>query len=183
MRNRALSASHAGLLAFGVAMAALAGVIGLELRGRVPHEPPTSVDPVGWLAEVSPVPASGDVPSDQASRRVATILARPLFSPNRRPDKVASDGARTGLARLTGIIVSSAGKSAIFAGAAGSKAAVVGEGARIGLYLIESIDAGGVTIVGPNGQRVLHPTFDPSAGPKVAVPARAVQTATLPVAK
>src|SRR5919202_1181988 len=70
---------------------------------------------------------------------VATELARPLFSPKRRPGSIAANDTAKDLTRLTGVLVSPAGKNAIFAGSAGGKPIVIGEGERIGGYVISSI--------------------------------------------
>jgi len=125
---------------------------------------PALIAPTGQLPEEPPVPGLGSVPSDQVARYVAIILARPLFSPSRRPEDVATTKA-TDLARLTGVVMSPAGKSAIFAGSKGAKPLVVREGGRIGEYVVSSIDVGAVTVTSPGGTRVLHLAFDSSPPP------------------
>jgi hypothetical protein len=92
---------------------------------------------------------------------VATVLARPLFSPDRRPSSVAAPVAAagpTGLPRLTGTLIGPSERSAIFA-AAGHNPVVVHEGAEIDGYTVTSIEAGQVRLRGPEGAPVLHPTF------------------------
>ena len=165
-----------GLLALSVVAAALAGIIGLELREGTLDEALVPAAPTSQQAERPPV--SGEVPGNQAAQHVAIILARPLFNPSRRPDAVAA----AGLGRLTGVTMSPAGKNAVFAGPAGGKPVVVGEGAYIGEDVVNSIDADAVTVIGPEGQRVLHPAFDPSppSPPKQAVPAPITPPTPLP---
>ena len=77
-------------------------------------------------------------------------------------------------------MVSGSQTRAIFAGAAGAKAVIAGEGARVGAYVVQSIGAGQVTLVGPDGPLVVRPAFDAAArsaalpvpaGPDTAVPA------------
>jgi hypothetical protein len=105
---------------------------------------------------------------DRGQEWVATILARPLFSRGRRP--LATPG-ETGalptkeLPRLAGILVSPLGKAAIFAAADGGKPMVVVEGGHLGRFIVKSIDIGQVTMIGPEGQRLLRPSFDNTASP------------------
>ena len=155
------------LLPSCVMAAILVGIIGVELREATLDEVSAPIAPVRRPSEELPAPSLGTVSSDQAAGYVAAILARPLFSPNRRPDAVASNGTAKVLARLAGVMVSPAGKSAIFASPSGGKPVVVGEGGRIGEYAISSIEVGAVTVTGPTGERVLHPAFDPNPPPPV----------------
>jgi hypothetical protein len=160
-RFRPLSSS---LLTLSTVAATLAGIIGLELREVALDDVPIPIAPVRQQPEKPPVPSLGSMPSDQAAGYVAAILARPLFSPSRRPNEPAATKVAD-LARLTGVLVSPAGRRAIFAGPAGGKSVVVGEGGRIGEYVVSSIEVDAVTITGPVDQRILHPAFDPSLPP------------------
>jgi hypothetical protein len=155
--------SFRALPTLGIVAAALAGFIGLEMREGTLDQASPSAAPTNQQAKRLPV--SSEVPGNQAAQHMAIILTRPLFGPSRRPDAVAANDAAAGLGRLTGVMVSPTGKSAIFAGPVGGKSVVVVEGARIGEYVVGSIDVGAVTIMGPEGQRVLHPVFDPSPPP------------------
>jgi hypothetical protein len=177
MRRSPYRTLSRGLLILGVMAVTLAGIIGLELRKAALDEVPTPIAPVRQQPTESPASGLGTVSTDQAAGYVAAILARPLFSPSRRPDETVAN-KMADLGRLTGVLMSPAGKSAIFAGPAGGKPVVVGEGNRIGEYVVGSIDAGAVTVIGPAGERVLRPAFDPSPPPpkqpplpKQAVPA------------
>ena len=110
--------------------------------------------------------------ADDAGRRVAEVLARPLFSPGRRPAAEAAGpaAAAAALPRMTGVIVTPAGRRAIFVNGAG-KPTVVTEGERIGAYAVQSIEAGRVTLAGPDGQRVVATAFDPKPAPRTTGPA------------
>jgi hypothetical protein len=87
-------------------------------------------------------------------------LARPLFTQGRRPNShgVAVAGLQ-GLPRLAGVIVAPSGRSAIFADGGVTTPIVAAEGTQLGRYRVQSIEAGQVTVLGPEGTRVLHPSF------------------------
>jgi general secretion pathway protein N len=183
MKRGALVAVSPRLLALGVLLVALGGAVALELREAWLPPSLSPVAPASHPGATSPGLISGDTATDLASRRVATILARPLFNPNRRPVETAS-GGEPGLTRLTGVMMSAAGKTAIFAGAANGKPLVVGEGARVGRYLVGSIESDAVTVIGPGGQRVLHPVFDPNPPPaKLPAPSAAAPPTPPPARK
>lgn len=165
--------SGLALAAFGVAAAVLAGTIALELRGAASDR--------GRVAALPPPPAAAASPDrpapapDRTQAWVATILARPLFSPTRRPPPAAAAAAAPGIAelpRLTAVLVTPSGKSVIFAAANGGKPIVAAEGSRIGPYVVQRIEAGRITMLGPEGSRVLQPTFDKDA-PRPPVPGSA----------
>ena len=174
--------SRAPLLALGLVAAALAGVITWELAGSaeqaagVPAVPDRVASPRGTAA----APAG---PGPALAGAVAQVLARPLFSPDRRPAAAAAAAAgapEAALPRLTGVLVTADGRSAVFAGAA--QPLVIREGGKLGRYTIRTIEPGLVTIQGSDGLRVLRPTFDPTrpatvAGlPQPGTPASALQS-------
>jgi hypothetical protein len=146
----------AGLMALALG---LSGVIGSEILDwrSVPEDAalvrPLPVAPAG-------APAAQAEPGDRRDERLAVILARPLFSPDRRP----AAGARSvsGLPRLAGIVVTGSRKVAIFAAPPGGKPVVADEGGRLGVYDVKTISEDGVTVVGPEGAMVLRPIFDPA---------------------
>ena len=119
--------------------------------------------------------------SDRSQDWVAAILERPLFNVSRRPAPgLAARASRgTGLPRLSGILVTSSQRHAIFAGAAGSKPVVIAEGAKLAGYTVQSIGGGQVVLAGPSGTLVLKPAFDPA--PSVAVPSVAMPDQVGPV--
>jgi len=155
MMQRAL----AGLL--GLA-AVLAGTISLELAGIV-------ADDGGMIANVTrpssarPNPAAAPlVLGDSRQAQVDDILARPLFVASRRPAAAVAGpaAAPVNLPRLAAVLVNGPSRSVIFAAAEGGRPVVAQEGAQIGAYTVQAIEAGQVTLAGPGGTRVLRPTFD-----------------------
>jgi hypothetical protein len=138
----------------------LVAIIGWEVGGAPPAGVTSSPPPAAPAASPASAPAV-----DREREWVATVLARPLFSPDRRPSPEAAAVATAGpngLPRLTGTLVAPFERSAIFA-AAGRDPIVVHEGARIDAYTVMSIEAGQVRLRGPEGTRILHPTFQPGA--------------------
>ena len=114
--------------------------------------------------------------ADHLRSGVATLLARPPFSPDRRPAEQAgaqSAGA-PGLPRLTGIIVGPFGRRAIFDGH-GRESIVVDEGGRVDAYTVQSIDMAQVEMLGPNGMQRVRPAFD-NATQEVVAPGPARRT-------
>jgi general secretion pathway protein N len=112
------------------------------------------------------VPATRQAPADAVADRLqrwaATSLARPLFNPDRRPVAVAGSGsnAAAGLPRLSGIMITEAGRRAIFAATGADKPQVVAEGGTVGGNLVQSITLEEVVLVGPDGPHRLHLAFD-----------------------
>ena len=111
----------------------------------------------------APVPPAVSLMREQ----VATVLARPLFAPNRRP-AAGGGAAPSGLPRITGILVDGGRRTVIFAAAEGGRPIVVGEGGEVAGFRVQSIESGQVTVLGSDGARVLRPSFDPSPRPAVA---------------
>ncbi len=151
----------ARLTAMGGAALVLCGVIGIELAGSGEARPDIAV-----ARPVPAVPGAGSAgaaePPGQRDVRLTAILARPLFSPDRRPAAAAARSV-SGLPRLTGIVVTGAHKVAIFA--APGRAVVAEEGVRLGAYEVTAISDAGVTVAGPEGTTLLRPVFDPSPPP------------------
>ena len=140
---------------FSVLAAALGGSIAWqfvpvgvreETQPRAPNQAPVN----------APGPAA---PSGRSADLAAAILARPLLSPSRRPPSAArAPTPANELPRLTGIIISPGGRSAIFAGK--PRALVIPEGGRVGDYIVQQIVPGIVTLNGPLGLVALQPSFD-----------------------
>jgi hypothetical protein len=99
--------------------------------------------------------AAAQGPSDRTDNWLTTALARPLFSPDRRPtDADLNSGTGTGsLPRLTGVVIGPFGQSAIFAATNGGRPTVVAVGKTLGAYTVEKIEPGGVMVSGPDGRR------------------------------
>lgn len=62
---------------------------------------------------------------------------------------------------MAGVVITAFGRQVIFATKSGVKPLVVGEGSQVGAFTVQSISAGQVTVLGPGGERVLKPAFDP----------------------
>ena len=147
-----------GLTAALLGIAGFATVVALE----VANAPQGTVEALPSHADATR-PAAKSASADHSGEWAATILARPLFSPDRRPSAAAAAiTSAPGLPRLAGIMVGPFGRSAIFAGD-GPKPLVAQEGARIAGYTVKAIEAAQVRLSGPNGNVVLYPTFATAA--------------------
>lgn len=91
---------------------------------------------------------------------VSVILARPLFSPTRRPETNPGKGADADVAlanaRLTGIVTREGLRLAIFA-IPGKKPLALAVGDRVSGWRIDSIAPDAVALRGPTGVRNLAP--------------------------
>ncbi len=160
------------ILLLGVANLALAGIVAWELAtDATPDAPPLAVVAPGLEL------AAGTI-ADEASneRAMATILARPVFSPTRRPPAEtvaptpAPERGPAALPRLTAVLVGPFGGRAIFAATDGGKPLVVEAGDRVGEFRVQSIETGQVTLIGPEGVRQLRPRFASAEPADVAAP-------------
>ena len=123
----------------------------------------------GLAAAAMPVPGVGEQPGPSSGRRdgwLKDILARPLFSPGRRP----VDGGIRGLPRLTGIVVAGSQRIAIFAGPSGSHPIVAPAGTQVGAFRVLTVADTGVIIAGPNGTTLIRPAFDAAVPPALPSP-------------
>jgi hypothetical protein len=160
-----------GLTPLLAASAALCFVIALEIFGwrqTVPSHVPVA-------AAIGGHSASDDA-SGSPGRRDAwlrEIVARPLFSSNRRPVEV---GMR-GLPRLTGIVLTGSLQIAIFAGAQDGHPIIAQAGGHIGAYEVHAITEAGVTISGPEGTSLIRPVFDAGRPSGSTLPAASPQPA------
>lgn len=149
---------RAAFLGLALLASALAALIAWELEGAQPAGDPTGIVAIRHPPKAQPRVASED-PEDHTDAWLATVLARPLFSRDRKPtppdSKPSAAATLAALPRLTGVIVGPFGRTAIFAGADGGKAIVAGEGTAVGAYTVQSIRPGGVTVTGPQGARMV----------------------------
>ena len=143
--------------------AVLSAALVLEMvAGQDPDDdPPTRLAPPA-AADAATAPASGtEGAGDDLGRLTRTILARPLFSPNRRLASHASTAAGdlvfNSLPRLAGVVVAPGGRRAIFAPAEG-RPLVVPEGGHIGRYVVRAIMPGQVTLSDAEQQLVVRPS-------------------------
>jgi hypothetical protein len=110
--------------------------------------PPTSAPPLP--APAIPAAAAGTGGDAAIGEWAETILARPVFNENRRPEAVVSTDTDAPPPRLSAIIIAGGARRAVFA-AAGEKPEVVGEGGAIGGYQVKSISTHSVAVLGPDG--------------------------------
>jgi hypothetical protein len=98
------------------------------------------------------------------------VLGRPLFAPSRRAPAVAIAPVGTvavrEVPRLTGVILGPDGGRAIFVDGGGGKAVAVGDGGRVGSYVVQSIAEDAVVVAGPDGRVVLRIASDPEVRAK-----------------
>ena len=160
-----------GTIVLVVLAAGLAGIIGLELTGIVADDGAMNPAPMRLPARpaaAAPVPGAvlqaGEGRRAWADAMTDAILARPLFSVDRRPASgpPSAVAAPAAMPRLAGVIMSGSSRTAIFAAADSGRPTVAAVGARIGDWTVQAIEAGGVTLSGPNGATVLRPSFDTS---------------------
>jgi hypothetical protein len=174
--------SRAAFAALGLCAAALAGAIALQLRG-IGGDEVASGGAAAAVARWRPAPAVPTPPAPDRSREwAATALARPLFAPDRKPvpeprAAAVAGGPGRDLPRLAGVLVTPGGGAAIFAAAGeGAKPMVLRVGDRLSEFEVKAIVAGEVTLTGPEGDRVVRPSFDPrpsGGGSRPAPPAAA----------
>ena len=153
---------------------ALAAVLFFELRqgaggagrergpGRTEHSEPSRPKPLAATSTAS------------AESRAKPLLARPLFSPTRRPaEKAVQDASTPGpaapLPRLAGVIVTPGGRWAIFA-ASGGKPATLREGDRLNGFVVQDIRPGHVSLRGMRDVRLVVPTRGQAAPVQMPVP-------------
>lgn len=115
------------------------------------------------LRRPAPGAASSPLRAPHLAQLVATTLARPLFSPTRRPAQQRDGSGNTGIAdmRLTGIVTAPGERLAIFA-VTGAKPLIVQEGEEVGGWRIEGITPAAVSLSGPGGATTLQPKPDMS---------------------
>jgi hypothetical protein len=157
------------LAVLAVCACLLVAVLGLEYHSAVKRELRLALPslPAASGAAIADSPATRAVPPSQlqpAPGRVGdwtrTALARPLFSPSRRPATVAVSGPQE--PRLAGIVLGPSGALAIFAGENEARGTVAAVGQQAGSWKVLSISADSVQVIGPSGLRLLHPSRDPS---------------------
>jgi hypothetical protein len=119
--------------------------------------------------------AAGLHPDRPAPREPVALLARPLFSRDRRP-AIAAPPSMAQLPRLSGIMVTGTRRYAIFAPDRGA-AIIAAEGSSVGGYRISEITARQVIAVGPNGAVALRTRYE-AAGANAGA---AIVTGPVPV--
>jgi hypothetical protein len=154
-------------LTLGALLTLLVAVAVLELRNGGPARNDAAITRAADARP--PAPVADHVAGDETPAWVSTILRRPLFEPSRRPQSspAAAGASPASLPRLTAIIINGHDRKVIFAGAGTAQPIVAEEGSRIGEFMIKTIGAGEVTVVGLDGPHVVRPSFstDPQQGP------------------
>lgn len=151
---------------------ALCVLIGFEAMSR-PQQQPSDLA-AGVVTPPRVETADASQPPDQRGTWFRDIVARPLFSPDRRP-VTANTHSVAGLPRLTGIVVAGSRRLAIFAAGTNGRPIVVEAGSHVGVYSVRDIADGAVTVVGPEGTSVIRPIFDAAPAAPGAKPALAIR--------
>ncbi|WP_428489272.1 hypothetical protein [Rhodopila sp.] len=147
-----------------VAALGLCLLIAAEIVTGAGTAAPEPTGRTGALAQIGPTDTA--LAPDRHGTWLEQILARPLFSQDRRPVEVAAAGV-AGLPRLTGVVVTESQRVAIFAPASKGHPIIAQSGAHIGEYEVKGITDAGVTVAGPRGTTLLRPAFDPAHVPPV----------------
>jgi len=157
--------NRAALLA-GLAVL-LGGVLAAELW-LGPVAAPALV--VGASVPARPAPPAAAEAAPDLAASVDRILARPLFTPGRRPAADPTLPIGRELPRLTGIVITPAGRRAIFAATGTGRSIVVTEGDSIGGYVVRTIAPARVVVSRAEGDRVIHPSLakEPTAAEQAA---------------
>ena len=162
--TRPPTSMRAAMLILGGASLILGGIIVMEFR-LGPTRQGTAQGPVPVTI---PGPAARAEQDAERGAWVKTALAKPLFSPTRRPSAQAVAPVvveRKGVPRLTAVMTGPFGRRAVFAGPEGGKPLVVETGDSVGEFRVQAIDSDGVTLSGPDGVRHLRPSFAEEAPP------------------
>jgi len=156
------------LAALGAIAVALVAVIGMELlayRGDDEVAARTAQPPAETAAG-EPTETAEEAKTDaeegpSAAGLASDVLARPLFAPSRRPPSrpvAAADAQDSTLPRLTGIVMLTGLRLAIFQGT--DKPVVVREGGRVAGRKVETIGPLEVVLTGPQGEERMRPMPD-----------------------
>jgi hypothetical protein len=125
-------------------------------------EPTIAIPPTSHTSH-STTPENETVAKDTEAW-ARTILRRPLFTVGRKPPKSGghnSVASTNGLPRLAGIMITAAGRRAIFM-PDGGKPLTLAEGASVDEYTIRRISADRVVLSGAKGDLTVQPTYDAS---------------------
>lgn len=148
------------LAALGLLAAGLAAAIGLQVTSFWGSEVGDLAAPRRPAEPTAPRPRGDE---GRGADLLARSLARPLFNPDRRPTPEigrAGGALSPEMPRLTGILVTANGRHAIFA--SGDRSIVVGEGESIGGFRVTGISGEQIAVEGPQGPRILRPSFVPA---------------------
>jgi hypothetical protein len=118
-----------------------------------------------------PMPYRAELVDQLAARAVA----RPLFSPTRRPPSppAVQGRIRAEPPRLSGVLSWPGGNSAIFQSDKAPHPTIVGEGSTLGEWTVQTIAAGTVTVSRGDERLLLHPSFADAPAAEVPEPRQA----------
>jgi hypothetical protein len=149
-----------GLRPWAGVFVVLAAIVAGEVADRPTGEfesPAASTQPAPAAPAISAMPIA-----NHSVAWSATLLARPLFAPDRRPVPVAASPVphEMALPRLSGIVLSPGLHLAIFEGDHTTPAIVVADGGVINGWTVATIAADSVTLARDGSQSVtLRPRF------------------------
>ena len=155
------------LRAFGVLASLLAGMIALELASVAEEDEPAA--PAEAITLPPPLPPR----AERSAAWAEAALARPLFNEDRRPPSppAPSLAAKPRLPRLTGTLLGPFGRRALMVDGNGDKAIALGESDQVGVWRVEAISAGAVTLSSSEGTWSIQVSYKeaPQAGTSVQV--------------
>ncbi len=144
----------------GALALSLAGTIALELWPAAAKEGPAAAAMAPAIAMVPPPLRPSASAIGRSAEWTATAAARPLFSPARRPPSPSVPSvAATPLPRLTGTLIGPFGKRALMVDSNTDKSFTLNESDQLGIWTVEEISAGAVTLRGPEGTQDLRVGF------------------------
>ena len=144
------------VIGLSLILAVLCVTLGQQLTSQPGDSPADRANPI---AAPSSEGSGNTGTTSQRDPWLQEILSRPLFNPDRRPAANIA-GTIAGLPRLSAIIVQASRRTAIFAAPAGTRPIIVGIGSHIGAYTVQDIADNAITVTGPQGANVIHPSFD-----------------------
>lgn len=169
---------HPLYMAVGGVCLVLAAVIIFELSVKIS-------DVAASLGEGQQAAAgSDDQPVEDADAMIASILERPIFSPDRRgppapknADSALSSSERSApeiRGRLEGVTIGPGEeRRAVFARGEGEKPLIVREGDDVDGWTVSSIESGRVLLTSTFGQRTVEPAFGTAGEVPMPIPHKA----------
>lgn len=154
----------------GVFALSLAGAIALELWPAAAEEGPAATAMAPAIAMVPPPPRPPASADGRSAEWMATAAARPLFSPVRRPPSPSMPSvAATPFPRLAGTLIGPFGKRALMVDSNTDKSFTLDESDQLGIWTVEEISAGAVTLRSPEGTQSLRVGFREPSQPDKGV--------------
>jgi type II secretory pathway component PulC len=154
---------------------ALAGVLFLQLRDSADDSAAQAAPMVPSVVSAGAPPGTMAARQDRSDRTalVTEIVAKPVFSPARRPDPTAAvTGQPPTMLRLVGVVLSGTRRIALVQVADEPRPRRVAEGEQVGGYRIDGIRSDRIRIRGSDGDRdiLLQPITAVNRAPSSAQP-------------